>query len=177
MVESSWRVASRTTGAEQGSGWRIVSGSGTYDDIRDECRNEERNNDQQRSEDEGWPRDDVGHELVVTVAAGEALIEEGEIRGRLSVDRGGRPVVRNLLVEVDVEQGEDEAEHGRTEAVAEAANAGDHALDEPLLVRVRVHRDKRADGRVSNTERKTDQDVKRGVNPSVTLRPPQPVAP
>jgi hypothetical protein len=40
----------------------------------------------------------------------------------------GRSVVGDLLVEVDVEQGEDEAEHGRTEAVAKAADPRYHTL-------------------------------------------------
>jgi hypothetical protein len=76
-----------------------------------------------------------------------------------------------ILIEVDVEQVEDDAKHCRAETVTQATHAGHHALHKTcthtdisqqvllsdqglavftLLVGVRVHRHKCADGRVCN---------------------------
>ena len=60
-----------------------------------------------------------------------------------------------LLVEVDVEEAEDESEHGGAEAVAEAAHARHHALHEALLVRRGVHRHERGDRREGDAGRET----------------------
>ncbi len=62
-----------------------------------------------------------------TVLQDTFLIGKGHILRRGPV-HSGRSVVGHLLVEVDVEQGEDEAEHGRTEAVAKAADPRYHTL-------------------------------------------------
>jgi hypothetical protein len=59
----------------------------------------------------------------------------------------------SLFAEVHVKEAEDESEHCRPEAVAEATHPGDHTLDEALLVGGRVHRDESADCRVRDARR------------------------
>ena len=54
----------------------------------------------------------------------------------------------SFLCEIHVEKGEDESKHGRAQAIAQAAHPGDHALNEALLVRVRMHGDEGRDGRI-----------------------------
>ena len=54
------------------------------------------------------------------------------------------------FVQVDAEYPEDEAVQSRTDAVAQAAYAGDHALRDALLVGVRVVADVGADGRIAD---------------------------
>lgn len=47
---------------------------------------------------------------------------------------------RRLLVKVDVEQVEYDAEHGGPKAVAETSHTGNHALGQALFISVRLHR-------------------------------------
>ena len=56
----------------------------------------------------------------------------------------------NFLVQVHMEEIEDDAVHGWTQSVAEPPDARHHALHQPLLVGVSVHRHEGRDGWVGD---------------------------
>ncbi len=136
----------------------------------DEGGHHEGQDDEERPEDERGTGDDLGHQAGVLLRQQpEASVADGTAAAPAHSEVGGGGRGRNeaaaapflravravdgvLLQEVHVEEVEDEPEHGRAEAVAEAAHAGDHALDETLLVGVGVHGHEGADGGVRDAE-------------------------
>ena len=51
-----------------------------------------------------------------------------------------------------MEETEDQPEHCWYESIAQTAHSGDHALNQALLVGIRMHGHKRADGRIRDAE-------------------------
>jgi len=100
--------------------------------VRDKSGYHKSQNDEKSTKDEWWPRNHLSYQTVQAVAAfytnvGVAITMIGELRLE-GVDEGVLAVDGLLLREVDVEQGKDEAEHGRTEAIAQTTHPRNHAL-------------------------------------------------
>ena len=55
-----------------------------------------------------------------------------------------------FLIQVHMEEIEDDAVHGWAQSIAEPPDARHHALHQPLLIGVRVHRHEGRDGRVGD---------------------------